>query len=295
MEAKIKNKSQEFGIKKNLLSTYIQLFILTSSFLILFTPTLIDLEKDWLENPNYSHGFLVPVIAAYMIWQKKGEICSLPVKSSNWGLLIITFGMIVHVVSNLGAELFTMRLAIIITLFGISLFLLGKGITQKIAIPFAYLIFMIPIPAIIWNRIAFPLQIFVSKMAEIIIQNIGISVLREGNILYLTNAALEVVDACSGLRSLISLLALSAAFAYLSSHSKVKKWVLFVSAIPIAIIVNVLRLSSTAGLASRFGEGVVQGFPHELLGMVTFLFGLILLFALNKIPFATKRAKSSSK
>lgn len=262
---------------------------------MLFTPTLIDLEKDWLKNPNYSHGFLVPIIAAYMIWQKKGEIYSLPVKPSNWGSLIIIFGMIVYVVGNLGAEMFTMRFSIIIMLFGISLFLFGKKITQKLAIPLAYLIFMVPIPAIIWNRIAFPLQIFVSKMAEIVIQNIGISVLREGNILYLANTALEVVDACSGLRSLISLAALGAAFAYLSSHSNVKKWVLFVSALPIAILANVLRLSSTAVLASYFGGGVAQGFLHELLGMVTFFLGLILLFTLHKIPFATQRAKSSSK
>lgn len=282
-------------MKKNLFSTYISLIILASSFLILFYSTLIELGKDWLENPNYSHGFLIPVIAAYMIWQKKEELRSLPVKPSNWGVLIITFGMVVHVVSNLGAELFTMRLALIITLVGLSLFILGKKITRKIAVPFAYLIFMIPIPAIIWNKIAFPLQIFVSKMAEIIIQNIGISVLREGNILYLANTALEVVDACSGLRSLISLLALGAAFAYLSRHSKVKQWVLFLSAVPIAIMVNVLRLSLTAVLASRFGEGAAQGFPHELLGMMTFLLGLILLFVLHKIPFATQNAKSSPK
>lgn len=270
-------------MKNSLFSTYIQLVVLIASFLLLFSHTFIGLVKDWSINPNYSHGCLIPLITAFMIWQKREGISLASVKPNNWGLPIIIFGMALHVVANLGAEFFTMRVAVVVTLLGLSVFLIGKEITQKIATPIAYLLFMIPIPAVLWNKIAFPLQIFASNMAAMTIRSLGISVLREGNILYLTNATLEVVDACSGIRSLLSLLALSAAFAYLSNHPRMKKWILFFSAVPIAVLVNIIRLSITASLASYFGEKVAEGFLHEFSGILVYLLGLILLVSTHVI------------
>ncbi|MEW6213679.1 MAG: exosortase/archaeosortase family protein [Nitrospirota bacterium] len=276
-------------MKNSLISTYIQLMVLVLSFLLLFNYTLIELFKDWSTNPNYSHGFLVPCITAFMIWQKREKLCLSSLSPSNWGLLILIMGMIVHVVANLGAELFTMRIAMVITIFGFSIYFMGGKITRNIAVPLGYLIFMIPIPAVLWNKIAFPLQIFASRMAEIVIRAMGISVLREGNILYLTNTTLEVVDACSGIRSLITLSALSAAFAYLSNHSIPKKWILFTAALPIALLVNIIRLSLTAGLASRFGEKVAQGFIHEFSGLFIYLLGLVLLVSVHGVLSKLRR------
>jgi exosortase len=276
-------------MKKSLSTTSIQLVVLVSSFAVLFSHTIIALVEDWSTNPNYSHGFLIPLIAVFMIWQKREEISPASFKQSNWGLVVIALGMMLHIVARLGAELFTMRLAIVVTLFGLSLYFMGKEITRKTAIPIAYLLFMIPIPAILLNKITFPLQIFSSRMAEEVIQFMGISVLREGNILRLTNATLEVVDACSGIRSLLSLLALSAAFAYLSDHSRINKWVLFVSAIPIAILVNIIRLSLTAGLASYFGEKVAEGFLHEFSGMLIYILALIMLAGVHVILLKMRR------
>ena len=261
-------------------STYIQISTVTVAFLILFSHTLLKLVQDWAIDDNFSHGFLIPFITGFLIWQKRDQLKSEKLKASNWGLLIIAMGMLLHIAGTAGAEMFTMRMAIVVTLTGLCFFyyFFGSKITISVIVPLAYLMFMIPIPAIIWNKIAFPLQLFAAKLSAQFIQFIDIPVLRQGNILQLPNTTLEVVDACSGLRSLTSLLALSAAFAYMVPLNNLGKWLLFGSAIPIAIIVNIVRLTVTAVLARYIGPETAQGFLHELSGMVIFIAALVFLY-----------------
>jgi len=267
----------------------IQIAVLALAFTILFGRTIADLAQDWMTNDNYSHGFLVPFIAAYMIWKKKELLSRIRIHPSKSGLLIVLLGMFVFIIGNIGAELFFMRTAIVITIAGTCLSYLGYRMTAIIGVPLAYLLFMIPLPTIIWNKIAFPLQLLAANLTADVVQIIGIPLLRQGNIMHLPNTTLEVVDACSGLRSLTSLLALSAAFASISNLSTPNKWILFLSAIPVAIAVNILRLTATVLMARYIGPETAHGFLHDFSGLIVFAIAFIMLYGIYAIMQAIER------
>ncbi len=256
----------------------VNILMILTGFVLLYQHTLVKLISDWSSDPNFSHGFLIPFVTGYMIWYRKNELADIPKETSNLGLVVISLGMLIHIVGNIGAELFVMRFSMVVTLFGITMYLFGIKITNAVAVPLIYLIIMIPIPAIIWNKIAFPLQLFAANLSAGTVRILGIPVLREGNILHLANTSLEVVDACSGLRSLTSLLALSGAFAYIAPIGIVKKWILFFSAIPIAVVVNVVRLTITAMMATYIGADAAHGFLHDMSGLLVFTVALALVY-----------------
>jgi exosortase len=232
---------------------------------------------DWSIDDNYSHGFLIPLISGYLVWQNRAKLSRIPRRPSNRGLYLLGGGLAFFLVSNLGAELFTMRFSMLIVLWGLVVYFGGWEFAKALSLPIWYLIFMIPLPAIIWYKIAFPLKLFATLIATTVIQWFHVAAYCEGNIIHLSRTSLEVVDACSGLRSLTSLLALSAAFSLITHHSRTKKWVLFLSAIPIAILVNIIRLAATAVLSEHYGAQVAQGFLHGASGIFVFVLAFILL------------------
>ena len=249
----------------------------------LYFPVLTSLVHDWSTNDNYSHGFFIPLISGYMVYALREELGRIAVRPANWGFIVLLAGLGQLYVARVGSEYFLQRTSLILVLLGMVLFLWGRELTKKLLLPIGYLLFMVPIPAIIWNKIAFPMQLFSSAVTERVIQAIGIPVFREGNVLHLAQTTLEVVDACSGLRSLTTMFALAAALAWFSDFASWKKWLLFFTAAPVAIFANIVRLTATAGLASFYGEKVAQGFLHDFSGLFTFVFGLTLLVLTSKI------------
>ncbi len=261
----------------------LSLVILFSGILFLYFPIFTTLVHDWKTNDNYSHGFFIPLVSAYLIYAHRSELKKIPIQTNIVGLLILILGLSQLVVAKIGSEFFLQQTSLLLVLSGTVLLCLGLSFLKKTLLPILYLIFMIPLPAIIWNKIAFPMQLFSSFLTEKLVTLLGIPLYREGNILYLPETTLEVVAACSGLRSLITMFALSAAFALLSDHKPWQKLVLFLAAAPIAVFANITRLTSTALLASRYGGDVAKGFLHDFSGIVVFVVGIMLLIAVNKL------------
>ena len=254
----------------------------------LYRPFLLTLVEAWGSNEDYSHGYLIPFIALYMVYIDRRKLAGLQVQPTNSGLLVIVAGLSVLVLGKIASEFFLQRFSLLVVLSGMILFLLGRTFFLKMAIPVCYLLFMIPLPAILWNRIAFPMQLFSSMLTERVVSLLGIPIFREGNLLHLSETTLEVIAACSGLRSLVTMFALAGVAAYISPKlSTTRKWIVFFAAAPIAILANTVRLTGTTVLASLYGEKTAQGFLHDFSGIVVFMVGLLLLGALYRFMQTT--------
>jgi exosortase D (VPLPA-CTERM-specific) len=249
----------------------------------LYYQIIPPMVQQWYHDENYSHGFIVPLIAGYFLYTRWDELKDTTVIPRNVGLLVILFGLFQLLVGWLGTEYFSMRSSLIVILAGLVLYLFGTAVFRIALLSIAYLFFMIPIPYIIYDAVAFPLKIFVTKVSVLILKMIGIVVMREGNIIMFPALTLEVADACSGIRSLISLLALAVAFAFFLRISPWKRWILICAAVPIAIITNAVRVIVTGILAQYWGAKAAEGFFHEFAGMVVFAVAMVMLVSLGTL------------
>lgn len=238
---------------------------------------------DWGHDDNYSHGFLIIPIALYFVWERRDQLQKVPVQPSWFGLVVFAGSIFVLMAGLLGAELFLTRISFIGAITGILLFLGGWGYIRALVFPLAFLLLMIPIPAIIFNQIAFPLQLLASRAGETAISAAEIPVLREGNVLVLANTTLEVAEACSGIRSLISLLTLGIVFGYFTDSRFWVRALIALSTIPVAIVSNGARVAGTGILAHHWGPEAAQGFFHEFSGWVVFMVAFALMLALQQV------------
>lgn len=258
-------------------------YFLLGLLVLIYIPALIDLVRDWYHDANYSHGFLVPLISFYLIWKNRAELSKIEAKPNGFGLAVIIFGVVLFILGNGASEYFTVRFSLVVTLFGIILYHLGSEFIRKSWFAVLFLVFMIPIPYVVYFSATFPMQLLASKVSSVLLNLIGMPVVRQGNIIHLPNQALEVAEACSGMRSLVSLMALGAIYAYLSQKRLSAKIILFLSAIPIAVISNVFRVFLTSIFVYTTDLTVTEEPFHSIMGAMVFVVAFILLFVFGAI------------
>jgi exosortase D (VPLPA-CTERM-specific) len=270
----------------------------------LYAIVLVKLGRDWWTDENYSHGLLVPFVIGYIIWLEFGNLRKIPQNpSARLGFTTILFSLVMLLAGSLGAELFTQRVSFALILAGIVIYFFGARILQKLVVPFGLLLLAIPIPQIIFNKIAFPLQIWASQAAVWGIRLFNIPPVRKGNVIELLPkgatqiVALEVVEACSGIRSLMTLVTLGLVLAFFTRERReniTDGWfdfirdfnfwrtiALMLSAVPIAILTNAARVTATGVLTYYYGKQFTEGFWHELSGWLVFLAALLFLMLVN--------------
>ncbi|MGA3017869.1 MAG: exosortase [Bryobacteraceae bacterium] len=249
-------------------------------------PALHSLVTIWANDGDMGHGFFVPLIAAFIIWQKRQELLAIEPKPNLWGLMVVILGGAQLVAATLGVELFLTHTAVIVTLIGVIWLLRGTETLKMLAFPLFLLFFMVPIPLIVYNKITFPLQLIASRLASGALDLLGIPVLRDGNILELPHQTLSVVEACSGIRSLLSLTFLSLVYGYFFEKRIWLRVVLFVATVPIAIIANGSRITFT-GIMTQIKPELAEGFFHESTGWVIFIVALIILVLFHQLMVRT--------
>ena len=256
--------------------------IAATAFLVLDWHVLQKLVRDWSHDENYSHGFLIVPLALYFAWERREALAAAPLKPHGFGLVLIVGSLATLVAGTLGAELFLMRMSMIGTLTGIVLFAFGTEHLRILRFPIAFLLLMIPLPAIVFNQIAFPLQLLASRFGETALQVMNIPVLREGNVIILANTRLEVAEACSGIRSLISLLTLGIVLGYFTDSRWTMRSLIALSTVPVAILANGLRVAGTGIAAHYVGPDAATGFLHTFSGWLMFVLASSLLFAIQR-------------
>jgi exosortase len=257
----------------------------------LYWPVLGRLVRQWWSDSNWSHGFVVPLFSAFLLWRRRNELAAVPLRPLWAGLGVVCAGLALLVVGTIGAELFLSRCSLILVIGGLVILFLGWGHFRAVLFPWLFLFLMIPIPAIVFNQITFPLQLLASQLASWILAAIGIPVLREGNVIQLAAMPLEVAEACSGIRSLLSLFTLALIYGYFTENESWKRALLAFISLPIAVAANAARIVGT-GLMVQYGDpDKAVGFFHEFSGWVIFLISVGLLCAVRSlINLATKRA-----
>ncbi|HVF54664.1 MAG TPA: exosortase [Pyrinomonadaceae bacterium] len=274
--------------------------LVAAAILFVYAAVLAKLGRFWWEDENYSHGLLIPFIIGYILWSERGRMAAVPKQPSlAWGGAAVVCALCALWAGTAGAELFVQRTSLVLLLAGVTVYFWGFRLLKMVSVPLFLLALAIPIPAIIFNKVAFPLQLFASRCAVWAMRQFDIPVLREGNVIELVplnshvSKKLEVVEACSGIRSLMTLVTLAVVFAYFTSpeggdgrgggrrsstYRILRALLVVVAAVPIAIITNAFRVSGTGVLTRYYGVEVADGFFHTFSGWVVYIAAFLLLF-----------------
>ncbi|GAB7024027.1 exosortase A [Salidesulfovibrio brasiliensis] len=258
-------------------SPYLLVFLVL--FGLAYAEVLRGMVLAWYGDDNYSHGFLIPVVAGWFVYTGWQDLRDTEVRPSDLGGLLVLAGAAQFVLAWLATEYFNMRLSMVVLLAGAVLLFFGREVFRKLRLPIGYLVLMVPLPYILYDAVAFPLKLFVAKVSVKTLQLMNFAVFREGNVISFPNITLEVADACSGLRSIMSLIALAVTLAFIMLRSPYKRLLLILLAVPFAVFTNTLRVIATGVLARYFGRQAAEGFFHEFAGIAVFVMALVLLLA----------------
>jgi len=261
--------------------SWVQVTLLVVFLAVLYGPVIARLVGQWSEDPNYSHGFFVPLFCAWVVWARRDRLRNLPSEPSWFGLLILLGAMGILTLGVLGAENFLSRVSLLLALCGLVIQFWGWRFFRAVSFPWAVLVLMLPLPAIIFNEITLPLQLMASRLGSLLLAVSGVPVLREGNAIYLPSLSLDVAEACSGLRSLMSLAAVGVFYGYFYEPKSGRRLLLFLGSIPVAIAANGFRIMVIGLLGEYWSPEKAEGFFHTLSGVLVFAFSLMLLMLLH--------------
>jgi exosortase len=250
--------------------------------LLLYRSVLTKLVRDWWSIPDFSHGFIVPLFSAFVVYRNRARLAAIAQQPTWSGLGIVAVASAQLVAGEMGAEFFVARTSGIVLLAGITLTFWGWQRLRALAFPFAFLLLAIPIPTIVFNQITFPLQLLASRLAAGLLPVLQVPVLREGNVIRLPAMALEVAEACSGIRSLLSLGTLAVIYGYFLEKSTLKRVLLFGASAPIAVASNAVRIIGTGLCVQYWDPDKALGFFHEFSGWVVFLVSTGMLYAVHR-------------
>lgn len=281
---------------KTSIAQHWQLILLLAVVVVLFYQVIIGMVGQWYSDSDYSHGFVVPIFSGYLIWQRRSALALLKAQPSWWGMAVIVFSLSSLFLGSLGAEFFLTRVALVGVIIGLIVLFRGFPTLKALAFPLAFLFLMIPLPVIVYNEIVFPLQLLASRFAGACLQQSHVfPVLREGNLLVLPNYTLEVVEACSGIRSLMTLVTLALAYGYLVERSYIMRALLVAIVVPIAVVANGVRVMIAAILTYYLGPERGEGALHSVAGIIIFLIATLLLIGVHVLLNYLRRLFPSSR
>jgi exosortase len=249
--------------------------------ILLYHGIAVKLVTDWYEIPDFSHGFLIPFFAGFLLWDKRDELRSTPIVPSWAGFSLVILGLFVLLLGVLGADLFFQRTSFVILISGIVWTLLGRPMLGRIKFVLFVLLLAIPLPTILFNQITFPLQLLASSFASSLLRVVGVPVLQDGNVINLPAMPLEVAEACSGIRSLMSLFTVAVIYGYFLESQTWRRVVLALSSLPIAVAANVARIFGTGLCVQYWDPEKALGFFHEFSGWLMFVISLSFLYLVH--------------
>jgi exosortase len=253
---------------------------------------VLGLARQWAEDANYAHGFVVIPMAAWLAYRRRERFHAQPSAPAAAGFVLFGLGALAYLAGIAAAELFTTRVSLVLVVGALVWIVHGRARARVMAFPILFLLCMIPVPYVLYYQLTFPLQVESSRYAAALLSAAGMPVVREGNILNLEGYSLEVVSACSGLRSIMTLITLALFLTDFTRLSRTSKVILVAAAIPVAVAANVGRLALTASIAAIRGPEAAESFLHDLSGLVVFIAGLVALFVIGKGLAWIERARS---